>query len=88
MFKPPGYHIDASVSGSNVSPKDVASPSYVYPAGMGGALMNGCYGSGYQERDPCFRFKWPSGICRVKILLLVNRVFNETNNQSFNQFNE
>ena len=73
MFKPPGYHIEASVSEPSVSPKDVASPSYVYPAGIGGALMNGCYGSGYQERDPCYRLKRPSGICKVKTFKLVNQ---------------
>lgn len=65
MFLPPGYHIDASISGGEESPKEEGETPYVFPAGLGTALMNGCWGSGYKETDPCYSAKWKSSICQV-----------------------
>lgn len=67
MFVPPGYHIDASVSGGEASPKDEGAIPYLFPAGLGTALMNGCWGTGYKEGDPCYSAKWTSNVCQVKI---------------------
>lgn len=65
MFLPPGYHIDASVSGGEESPKEGGETPYVFPAGLGTALMNGCWGTGYKETDPCYSAKWKSNVCQV-----------------------
>ena len=47
------------------SPKEGGEIPYVFPAGLGTALMNGCWGSGYKETDPCYSAKWKSSICQV-----------------------
>lgn len=65
MFLPSGYHIDASVSGDESPPKDVGAVPYLFPAGIGAALMNGCWGTGYQPGDPCYAAKWTSDVCQV-----------------------
>ncbi|KAL9984080.1 hypothetical protein ACROYT_G006336 [Oculina patagonica] len=67
MFVPPGYHIDASIGGEEESPKEVGEVPYVFPAGLGTALMNGCWGTGYKETDPCYSAKWKSNVCENMI---------------------
>ena len=37
--------------------KESGGQSFSYPAGIGPMLMNGCFGSGYKEGDPCFAAK-------------------------------
>ena len=69
MFLPSGYHIDASVSGGEESPNQVGAVPYLFPAGIGSALMNGCWGTGYKPGDPCYAAKWTSDVCQVNALL-------------------
>ncbi|KAJ7376792.1 hypothetical protein OS493_032526 [Desmophyllum pertusum] len=66
MFLPPGYHIDASISGGEKSPTEVGVVPYVFPAGIGAAMMNGCWGTDYKETDPCYSAKFTSKVCKVK----------------------
>ena len=68
MFLPAGYHIDASVSGEKDAPSSIGSVPYLFPAGIGSALMNGCWGTGYKPGDPCYAAKWTSDVCQVNIL--------------------
>ena len=69
MFVPSGYHIDASIGGRSKPPTEDGSPSFSYPAGMGQVLMNGCFGTGYTENDPCFSADATSVSCKVSFLL-------------------
>jgi len=66
MFVPPGYHIGASVPGGEESPKEAGEIPYLFPAGLGTALMNGCRGTDYKETDPCYSAKWMSNVCQVR----------------------
>ena len=68
MFLPSGYHIDASVSGEKDAPSTIGAVPYLFPAGIGSALMNGCWGTGYKPGDPCYTAKWKSDVCQVNIL--------------------
>ena len=68
MFLPSGYHIDASVSGGEESPNQIGAVPYLFPAGLGSALMNGCWGTGYKPGDPCYAAKWTSDVCQVNTL--------------------
>ncbi|KAL9961904.1 hypothetical protein ACROYT_G030940 [Oculina patagonica] len=63
MFVPPGYHLDSTISEEESSPKEAEMTPYAYPAGLGSVLMNGCYGTGYQEGDPCYVAKWKLDAC-------------------------
>ena len=65
MFVPPGYHINTAISAQEQSPKEVGEVPYVFPAGFGSALMNGCWGTGYKVTDPCYTAKRTSKICKV-----------------------
>ena len=67
MFVPPGYHLDSSISEDGGSPKEAEPSAYTYPAGLGNVLMNGCYGTGYKEGDPCYVAKWSLDACFVRI---------------------
>ena len=67
MFVPPGYHLDSVISDDSGSPKEPEPTAYVYPAGLGNVIMNGCYGTGYQETDPCYVAKWALDACLVSI---------------------
>ena len=68
MFLPSGYHIDASVSGEKDAPSAIGAVPYLFPAGIGSAMMNGCWGTGYKPGDPCYTAKWTSDVCEVNIL--------------------
>ena len=58
MFIPAGYHMNSHISSEDSAPKEVGEPPYTYPAGVGNVLMNGCWGTGYQEGDPCYAARW------------------------------
>ena len=66
MFVPPGYHLDSTITEGESSPKEAEMTPYAYPAGLGTVLMNGCYGTGYQEGDPCYVATWTLDACLVK----------------------
>ncbi|KAI8491970.1 hypothetical protein Bbelb_303430 [Branchiostoma belcheri] len=46
----------------NVSSTGEAT-AYTYPAGLGPVLMNGCFGTGYKNGDPCWKAKIPRTGC-------------------------
>ncbi|XP_078602422.1 uncharacterized protein LOC144876720 isoform X2 [Branchiostoma floridae x Branchiostoma japonicum] len=61
MFAPPGMHMKLDVQEDpkkQTEPDQSSQPmSFSYPMGMGPALMNGCFGTGYKAGDPCFNKK-------------------------------
>ncbi|CAH1226468.1 Hypp105 [Branchiostoma lanceolatum] len=61
MFAPPGMHmkIDVEKDPGKDSEPDQSSQAmaFSYPMGMGSALMNGCFGTGYVAGDPCYNMK-------------------------------
>ena len=65
MFVPAGYHLDTSISDEEGSPPENDQASFSYPAGLGSVLMNGCFGTGYKEGDPCYVAKWKMDACLV-----------------------
>lgn len=65
MFVPAGFHMDASIKDDAGSPAEPEPAAFNYPAGLGNVLMNGCYGTGYKEGDPCYVAKWALDACLV-----------------------
>ena len=67
MFVPPGYHMSAEVENGGVKAesKEQVQPVYTYPAGIGSAIMNGCWGTGYKPGDPCYQSLAVSTACKV-----------------------
>ncbi|KAI8498314.1 hypothetical protein Bbelb_242580 [Branchiostoma belcheri] len=61
MFAPPGLHMRVDVEqdpGKDSEPDQSSQPmAYGYPVGMGAALMNGCFGTGYKAGDPCYNVR-------------------------------
>ncbi|KAI8494112.1 hypothetical protein Bbelb_284590 [Branchiostoma belcheri] len=61
MFAPPGLHMRVDVEqdpGKDSEPDQSSQPmAYGYPVGMGAALMNGCFGTGYVPGDPCYNVR-------------------------------
>ena len=69
MMVPAGVHIDAEYTGEEKhDEKNPGEQPFAYPMGVGGLLMNGCYGTNYQIGDPCYDFKTASSICLVSEL--------------------
>ncbi|XP_078619227.1 uncharacterized protein LOC144886466 [Branchiostoma floridae x Branchiostoma japonicum] len=58
MFAPPGMHMKVDVEEDpeeGSEPDDSSQPmAFSYPMGMGSALMNGCFDTGYGPGDPCY----------------------------------
>lgn len=67
MFVPPGYHLDASISGLPKPEKEEGDVPYTYApsTGLGYVMMNGCWGKNYTASDPCYNAKWTSSVCQV-----------------------
>ncbi|XP_035687268.1 uncharacterized protein LOC118423284 isoform X1 [Branchiostoma floridae] len=67
MFAPPGMEMKIDVEEdpeTDSEPDQSSEPeAFSYPMGMGSALMNGCFGSGYQEGDPCSNQKVVAPAC-------------------------
>eukprot|EP00058_Branchiostoma_floridae_P002515 XP_002588003.1 hypothetical protein BRAFLDRAFT_125400 [Branchiostoma floridae] len=67
LFAPPGMKmkVDVEKSPKKQNEKDDMSPpkAFSYPMGMGGTLMNGCFGTGYVPGDPCYKAKRPLPPC-------------------------
>ncbi|XP_078602427.1 uncharacterized protein LOC144876722 isoform X1 [Branchiostoma floridae x Branchiostoma japonicum] len=61
MFAPPGMRMKLDVQEDpkkQTEPDQSSQPmSFSYPMGMGPALVNGCFGTGYKAGDPCFNKK-------------------------------
>ncbi|CAH1247892.1 Hypp8049 [Branchiostoma lanceolatum] len=58
MFAPPGMHMKVDIEEDpkedNEDDDMSEAAAYSYPLGMGTALMNGCFGTGYVPGDPCY----------------------------------
>ena len=66
LFVPAGFHIDAEMTGEDEEPEGTPGEQPVaYPMGVGGVLMNGCFGTNYQAGDPCYEAEWKTTICAV-----------------------
>ncbi|XP_019630644.1 PREDICTED: uncharacterized protein LOC109474722 [Branchiostoma belcheri] len=68
MYAPPGWEIRHKYKYKEDSDKDKVSSggqaaAYTYPAGLGPVLMNGCFGTGYKNGDPCYKAKIPRTGC-------------------------
>ncbi|KAI8493789.1 hypothetical protein Bbelb_281360 [Branchiostoma belcheri] len=68
MYAPPGWEIRHKYKYQDDSNKDKGSSgaqasAYTYPAGLGPVLMNGCFGTGYKNGDPCWKAKIPRTGC-------------------------
>ena len=71
MFVPPGFHVDAEVTGEDEKPEGEAGDQpFLYPMGVGGMLMNSCVGTNYQPGDPCYEAYWETTICAVSKIVL------------------
>ncbi|KAI8489136.1 hypothetical protein Bbelb_331210 [Branchiostoma belcheri] len=70
MFAPPGMHMKVDVEedpGTDSEPDQSSEPmAFSYPLGMGSALMNGCFGTGYVPGDPCYNVRDVIPACYVK----------------------
>eukprot|EP00058_Branchiostoma_floridae_P002532 XP_002588020.1 hypothetical protein BRAFLDRAFT_89006 [Branchiostoma floridae] len=71
LFAPPGMKmkVDVQKSPKKQNEKDDMSPppAFSYPVGMGGTLMNGCFGTGYKRGDPCYKAKRPIPPCQASV---------------------
>ncbi|KAI8493784.1 hypothetical protein Bbelb_281310 [Branchiostoma belcheri] len=68
MYAPPGWEIRHKYKYKEDRDKDKVSSggqasAYTYPAGLGPVLMNGCFGTGYKNGDPCYKAKIPRTGC-------------------------
>ena len=69
MYAPAGVHVDAEYTSDDKAEEDFTSEQpFAYPMGIGGVMMNGCYGTNYQIGDPCYDFKTASPNCHVSKL--------------------
>ena len=76
MIVPPGFHIDAQVTGEDEKPEgEQGDQPYAYPMGIGGLIMNGCYDSKYQLGDPCYVAKDTTTLCLVSLKIVDSRFF-------------
>ena len=53
-FEPSGWQVEVGDDSDSDEGQDQAEPATMWPMGVGMALMNGCFGSGYQKGDPCY----------------------------------
>lgn len=71
MFVPPGFHVDAEMTGEDEKPEGEAGDQpFLYPMGVGGMLMNSCTGTNYQPGDPCYEAYWETTICAVSKIVM------------------
>ncbi|XP_019614331.1 PREDICTED: uncharacterized protein LOC109462237 [Branchiostoma belcheri] len=68
MYAPPGWDIRHKYKYKEDRDEDKVSSggqalAYTYPAGLGPVLMNGCFGTGYKNGDPCYKAKIPRTGC-------------------------
>ncbi|KAI8516772.1 hypothetical protein Bbelb_053530 [Branchiostoma belcheri] len=68
MYAPPGWEIRYKYKYKEDGDEDKVSSggqgsAYTYPAGLGPVLMNGCFGTGYKNGDPCWEAKIPLTGC-------------------------
>ncbi|XP_019617061.1 PREDICTED: uncharacterized protein LOC109464494 [Branchiostoma belcheri] len=68
MYAPPGWEIRHKYKYKEDRDEDTGNSggqasAYTYPAGLGPVLMNGCFGTGYKNGDPCWEAKIPQEGC-------------------------
>ncbi|XP_078696303.1 uncharacterized protein LOC144924689 isoform X2 [Branchiostoma floridae x Branchiostoma belcheri] len=68
MYAPPSWEIRHKYKYKDDSDGDKDSSggeatAFTYPAGLGPVLMNGCFGTGYKNGDPCYEAKIPRTGC-------------------------
>ena len=75
MFVPAGFHIGAEITGEDEKPEgQKGEQGFAYPMGIGGMIMNGCYGTNYQLGDPCYQAKDTTTLCLVSKYRLLDVV--------------
>ena len=62
-FQPPGWSLSSESDSGDEEPEGEKDQPMAYPAGVGFALMNGCFGRDYKPGDPCYADKRLSTIC-------------------------
>ena len=68
LFVPPGFEIDTKVTKEDkTNHGEAGDQPFAYPMGVGGLIMNGCFGRDYQSGDPCYEATWKTTICLVSI---------------------
>ena len=79
-FVPPGFHIASEMIDEGKKSKGEAGDQpYAYPMGVGGMIMNGCFGTNYQAGDPCYEARRKTTICTVSnTTLYAVRISDET----------
>ena len=82
MFVPPGFHLGAEITGEDEKPEgQKGEQAFAYPMGIGGMIMNGCYGTNYQLGDPCYQAKDATTLCWVSkyglldVVILISVLF-------------
>ena len=66
MYAPAWVHVGAEYTTEDKDEEDcIAEQLFAYPMGMGGVMMNGCYGTNFQIGNPCYNFKTASPNCHV-----------------------
>ncbi|KAL9985287.1 hypothetical protein ACROYT_G007668 [Oculina patagonica] len=64
LFVPSGFHIDAEITGEDAKQEgEKGEQPFMFPMGVGGMIMNGCFGKNYQPGDPCYQATWKTTIC-------------------------
>ena len=66
-FEPSGWQVEVQGDSSAPEPEGGKEPATIWPKGVGMAIMNRCYGTGYQKGDPCYELATAKGICLNQI---------------------
>ena len=66
-FQPAGWSLSAESTPKKEQPEGQQAQPVAYPAGVGFALMNGCFGRDYKPGDPCYANKRRSTKCLDRI---------------------
>ena len=53
-FEPAGWQVELDDTSKSDEPTGEKEQPTIWPMGVGTALMNGCFGSGYKKGDPCY----------------------------------
>ena len=53
-FEPAGWQVELGDKSKPAEPMGEKEQPTIWPMGVGTALMNGCFGSGYKKGDPCY----------------------------------
>ena len=62
-FEPAGWQLQVGEKSKPHEPSSQDDGPALWPAGVGMALMNGCFGKNYAPGDPCYSFARPAPTC-------------------------